>query len=64
MAHECNNQMVGVTADQNIIWPLEQSVKLCSGPGWLRIWSSSSLLNNVVNDIFSPYGAAYDCHCD
>ena len=48
MAHECKNQMVGVTADKNITWPIEQRVKTCSGFSRPRIRSSSRLLNTVV----------------
>ena len=64
MAHECDNHMVGVTADKNIIWPLEQSVDSCSGLSWIRIRYSSRLLNIVVNEIWSSFIAAHDGHCD
>jgi len=37
MANASNNQMVGIAADKNITWLLEQRVKLCSGLRWLRI---------------------------
>jgi len=63
MAHECNNHMVGVTTEKNITWPLEQRVKLCSGLSLFRIRSSNRILNTVVNDISSSYGAAYDGQC-
>jgi len=63
MENASNNHMVGVTADKNITWLLEQRVKSCSGLSWLRIWSCSRILNTVVNEISSSYSAAYEGHC-
>ena len=55
---------VFLTADKNITWLLKQRVKSCSWRSWLRIRTSSRLLNTVVNEIWGSYSAGYEGHCD
>jgi len=62
MQNASNNHMVGVKADNNITWILEQRVKSCSGFSWFRIRSSSRFLNNVVYEIWSSIRPEYEDH--
>ena len=64
MAYAIFHHRLVLTADKNISWFLEQRVKSCSGRSWLRIRSSSRLLNTEVKEIWCSYGAGYYGHCD
>ena len=50
-AYSSTHHSVVLTADKNITWFLQQRVKMCSGRSWLRIRTSSRLLNTEVNEI-------------
>jgi len=51
MAYSSIHHIVVLTAVKNITWDLEHSAKSRLGRSCLRIRISSSLLNNVVNEI-------------
>ena len=64
MAYSSIHHSVVLTAVKNKKWHLDHRVKSRLWCSCLRIRNIRSLLNNVVNEIWSSYCAGYEGHCD